>query len=149
MLKGTPRNATLVSNSPNTVALVLSGDQIQSSLEAFPASYEAIVLACDARVRKASERASTTGGYSSSVGSIVNVVSDPQANPTVLMLPNLIGPDKKEPPRILGNLFFTSKPIQQSDSNASSLEIFADQHRSFSGEISAESSPGKISLFFF
>jgi hypothetical protein len=99
----------------------LSGDQIKSSLEAFPASYEALVLACDARARKANERAfKTEQSFSSTVQ---------PAKDTILNLPNLIAPDQKEPSRILGNLFFSKQPIQQSDSNASSLEVFANQHR--------------------
>lgn len=130
VIKGTSRNATLVSSYKQTVCLVLSGDQIKSALEKFPDSYQAIILACDERISKAQARGSRLDIHSIAPLAVMDTSNF-----------NIQPP--KESKRVLGNVF-TNAPkelTKKSASSDSSLEIFLDQRRSFSGELAIVDDP--------
>ncbi|KAJ3332127.1 hypothetical protein HDU91_003165, partial [Kappamyces sp. JEL0680] len=118
VIKQCPRNATTRA-SADSVLVILSGDEIKHSLQKFPDSYKAIVLACDERELKVESRKEL---FSSSVK--LNLDNDVEK-----MAPLAI--DAKEP-QVLGVLYYPDdlpkkKPLQHGSSH--SIELLSAQCR--------------------
>ena len=102
VLNATKRNATILTSSDDTVLLVLSGEEIQSTLAIFPDSYESIVLASTARMQKAGKRQSLANGL---------IIAESPGSKTDLLVEELQETFKLEKSkvstemRITGNIF--------------------------------------------
>jgi CRP-like cAMP-binding protein len=135
VLNATKRNATIVTGKDNAVLLVLSGEEIHSTLAKFPDSYESIVLASTARAQKANDRSqtsSTKSPSSSFTGSSTDLGGEDLMNSFKMEISKTANEA-----RITGNIFIKEndpKIITRMATEESSLEMFTIEKRSFSSE---------------